>query len=128
MSFKPVNTTVWVELPVTDLDKGIAFYKAVFDFEITRDDTGPNPIAMISTADANGVAGHLYPGKPATGGQGPTVHLAVPDTVEETMDRLVQAGGTELGGPVITIPPGRFAYAQDPDGNSIGLFQANKEG
>jgi predicted enzyme related to lactoylglutathione lyase len=32
-------------------------------------------------------------------------------------------GGGKVLSPVITIPPGRFAYATDPDGNSIGLFE-----
>ncbi|SMX43557.1 VOC family protein [Actibacterium lipolyticum] len=125
MSFKPTNPTVWIEIPVTDMTKGIEFYKTVFNFEFKVDETGPNPVAMICAAGPDGVAGHLYPGKPSADGDGPTVHLAVHDTVEEAMDRLVNAGGTEVS-PVITIPPGRFAYAQDPEGNSIGLFEPNR--
>ena len=50
--------------------------------------------------------------------------MAVPDTLEEAKQRLVEAGGTvELDGVVIDIPAGRFFYATDPDGNSIGLFE-----
>ena len=29
MSFKPNNFTVWAEIPVTDLDRGITFYNTV---------------------------------------------------------------------------------------------------
>ena len=123
MPFKPQNPTVWIELPVLDLEKAKAFYETVFDFDIKiHSSMPPNPVGMISSADEQGVAGHLYPGKPPAKGTGPTVHLCVPDTVEDAMDRVVNNGGEEVS-PVITIPPGRFAYALDPDGNSIGLFQ-----
>jgi predicted enzyme related to lactoylglutathione lyase len=71
---------------------------------------------------SGGVSGHLYPGTPATSGAGPTVHLIVPDRLEDACDRLTGAGG-EVIGPVIEMPWGRFVYATDPDGNSIGLFQ-----
>ena len=33
------------------------------------------------------------------------------------------AGGTVLPMPPVTIPPGRFVYATDLDGNSFGLFE-----
>lgn len=38
------------------------------------------------------------------------------------MARCSKAGGEVIGAP-ITIPAGRFAYAKDLDGNSIGLFE-----
>ena len=64
MTFKPDNFTVWIELPVTDLDKATTFYNDVFQTELIREDMAPNPIAMFPTADGKGCAGHLYPGKP----------------------------------------------------------------
>jgi len=122
MAHAPQHFTVWAEIPVTDLDKAITFYNTVFDLDLKRDDSGPNPMAMFPTADGNGVAGHLYPGEPARTGSGPTVHFAVPDKLEDAMKRAADAGATVTGEP-IPIPAGRFAYATDPDGNSIGLFE-----
>ena len=122
MSFKPKNFAVWTEIPVLDLDQAISFYSNVFNIELAREDTGPNPMAMFPTDDDNSVAGHLYPGKPATDGQGPTIHFACPDTLEATRDRLAANGGTVLSDP-IAIPPGSFFYARDPDGNSISVFK-----
>lgn len=121
MSHTPANSVVWMELPVTDIDRSIDFYSTVFGYALKLDETGPNPIAMFP-ADPSGVAGHLYPGTPSARGAGPTVHLAVPDSLEATSARLSDAGGTLMGEP-ITIPSGRFAYAEDLDGNSIGLFE-----
>ena len=48
--------------------------------------------------------------------------LAIPDSLEETSARVKSAGGKVLGEPV-EIPAGRFVYCQDPDGNSLGLFE-----
>jgi len=117
------NATVWTEIPVTDLKRSMAFYSKVFGYELNLDETGPNPMATFLGSDNMGVGGHLYPGKPAKDGQGPTVHLAVPGKLEDAMTACAAAGGTLLPMPPVTIPPGRFVYAQDPDGNSIGLFE-----
>ena len=122
MSFKPEHFTVWAEIPVTDLDRAIAFYNSVFDTDMQKDESGPNPMAMFPTENGAGIAGNLYPGKPAADGAGPTVHFAIPDTLEETSARVKSAGGKVLGEPV-EIPAGKFVYCQDPDGNSLGLFQ-----
>lgn len=111
---------VWSEVPVTDIDKSVEFYNAVFGWEMSVDASGPNPMAIFGNA-MNTVGGHLYPGKPG-GEAGPTVHIAVQDKVEAAADRVRSAGGKVLSDP-ISIPPGRFVYAADPDGNSIGLFE-----
>lgn len=121
MSFTPDHFTVWTEIPVTDLDRAITFYNTVFDAGLTKDETGPNAMAMFPTEGGAGVAGHLYPGKPAPDGSGPTVHLASPDGLEQALDRVKTAGGKVVSEP-IAIPSGRFAYCLDPDGNSIGIF------
>ena len=122
MSFTPDHFTVWAEIPVTDMDRAIAFYRDVFQLDLKKDESGPNPMAMFPTKDpASGVAGHLYPGKPAADGAGPTVHFASPDTLEDTLARVKDAGG-EVVSDAIAIPAGRFAYCRDLDGNSIGVF------
>lgn len=121
MSTLTHHTVAWTEIPVTDLERAMAFYGAVLELTLTRTDAGPNPIADFPHGEG-AVSGHLYPGQPAPAGTGPTIHLGVPGTVEEAAERCTRAGGT-LVGPVIEIPPGRFQYAQDLDGNSIGLFE-----
>ena len=122
MSFSPETALVWIEIPVADMDRAVEFYSKVFDYDLTIDTSGPNPMAMIPNKSTMGTGGHLYPGKPATDGQGPTPHLAVPGKLEAAMERWTEAGGMVLS-PIVTIPPGRFAYAQDLDGNSIGMFE-----
>ncbi len=124
MSHAPANAVVWAEVPVSDMDRAVQFYNAVFGYDLQIDDSGPNPMAMFpTTPPMEGTAGHLYPGTPSNAGTGPTVHMAIPDTVEEARSRCLAAGGASEG-PIIEMPFGRWAYATDPDGNSIGLFQA----
>ncbi|MEQ8228564.1 MAG: VOC family protein [Rhodospirillales bacterium] len=115
------NVVVWTEIPVTDMARSMAFYSAVLDLDLTLDDSGPNPVAMIPTADKMGVAGHLYPGQPAAEGTGPTIHFACPDKLAAARSRVEDAGGKVVSG-IITIPDGSFFYCLDPDGNSLGLF------
>jgi hypothetical protein len=124
MTFTPDNFNVWMEIPVSDLDRAVGFYNDVFKTELRRvTDMGPNEFAIFPAKEQGGVSGHLYPGKPAQKGTGPTIHLACPDSLEETMERFANAGGEVISDPV-AIPAGRFAYGLDPDGNSIGMFAA----
>ena len=119
----PHSAVVWAEIPVSDLPRAMEFYAGLLGHPLILDETGPNPMANFTYDEtAGGTGGHLYSGKPASEGRGPTVHLGLPGTVEQAMARCTIGGGTVVS-PVITIPPGRFAYATDPDGNSIGLFE-----
>lgn len=117
------NRLVWAEIPVSDLDRAIGFYEKILGEPMKRDDTGPNPMAMLPYSGQLGAAaGHLYPGKPASNGEGPTVHLAVPFELDDAMARVGEAGG-EIVSDVITIPAGSFFYAIDTEGNSLGIFK-----
>jgi predicted enzyme related to lactoylglutathione lyase len=111
--------TVWAEIPVTDMNRSVAFYNSVFGYDMTIDESGPNPMAILG-GQMDTVGGHLYPGKPS--GDGPTIHIALPDGLEQASDRCRASGGEVLGDP-ISLPVGRFVYARDPDGNSLGLFE-----
>lgn len=118
----PVNSAVWFEIPVTDMDKAKKFYSEVLMTEFTDMNDGPNPFSIFAYGKGDkDVSGHLYPGEPAPNGTGPTIHLAVSDDLAAAMDRVKAAGGSVVS-PIIEIPAGRFAYCLDPDGNSISLF------
>lgn len=120
----PVNAAVWFEIPVTDMARAKAFYSEVLMGSFTDNNDGPNPISFFAyDQSSDGVSGHLYPGKPASEGSGPTIHLAIPDDVKLAMERVAPAGGKVVS-PIVEIPSGRFVYCLDPDGNSIGLFSA----
>ena len=119
-SAAPLRAAVWFEIPVAELERGMAFYGGVLQAPLRIEKSGPNAIAVFAASDPV-QSGHLYQGKPASTGVGPTVHLAVSDTIEAALERVIEAGGKVVS-PIITIPAGRFAYCEDPDGNSFGLF------
>ncbi|WP_298436810.1 VOC family protein [uncultured Jannaschia sp.] len=121
MTHTPAFPIVWTEIPVTDMDAARRFYEPVFGWEMTLNTEGPNDMLVFPYDDKSGVAGHLYPGTPAKGGS--TTHLVIPDKLEDAISRVWDAGGTVLEIPPVEMPFGRFAYALDPDGNSIGLFE-----
>jgi uncharacterized protein len=122
MPFHPANPVVWTEIPVRDLTAAQNFYQTVLGIAMNRSTMDGFEMVDFKAATQSGVSGHLYVGEPAVNGAGPTVHLAIPDKVEAALDRVRAAGGRVIS-PVITIPPGRFAKIEDPDGNSIGLFE-----
>lgn len=123
MSISRKDRVVWAEIPVTDMARARTFYAGLLGGELKEDTTGPNPIAFLPCDGEDVVAGHLYPGKPAARGTGPTIHLAVNGDLDAAMER-VREGGGEVVSPVISIPAGSFFYAHDTEGNSVGLFKA----
>lgn len=114
------NSVAWAEIPVRDLQAAKAFYSALFLQDLEEQVMGPSTTILLPNTQQS-TAGHLYEGKPAANGSGPTIHLGVPGPVESAMDRVKSAGGTVLS-EAISIPAGNFAYCLDPDGNSIGVF------
>ena len=114
------NTCVWFEIPVGDLERARAFYGAVLKRDLAVTEGGPNPMVALTDMSDGGVSGHLYPG--TASGSGPTIHLASPDGLDAVAERVRRSGGRVESEP-IEIPAGRFVYATDPDGNSIGLFE-----
>ena len=119
-SSTPDRASAWFEIPVSDLADARKFYGAVLQCEIPVTEGGPNPIAIFPSKEEM-MSGHLYPGKAAAAGTGPTIHLFVADPLEDAMKRVSDNGGKVVS-PIVTIPAGRFVYCLDPDGNSFGLF------
>lgn len=112
----------WAEIPVSNLEDGLKFYSQTLEVKLEIVEFGGGDIIFLPMDSPQQVAGHIYIGKPAPAGTGPTVHLRVTDNLEATSARSADAGATLIGEPV-SIPSGRFQYIQDPDGNSIGLFE-----
>ncbi|WP_339828086.1 VOC family protein [uncultured Parasphingorhabdus sp.] len=112
---------VWVEIPATNLNRAKGFYEAVLQTALVENNDGPQTMQMIPCADGE-MCGHLYEGKPATAGDGVTVHLSAAGELADAMER-VKASGGEVISEVISIPSGAFFYAKDIEGNSLGIFK-----
>jgi predicted enzyme related to lactoylglutathione lyase len=117
----PKDAIVWFEIPVSNLENARNFYQQVMQVTLIEQEMGPN-VSLIFPVDdmKTGVSGHLYQGKPGND-NGPSVHFDAPVPLEDTLKRLVSAGGSIVS-EEFKIPSGRFVYCKDPDGNSISMF------
>ncbi len=111
----------WVDVSCPDVEASIAFYGSLFDWEATPD-MGP---------DAGGYRIFLLRGQPVAGAgplqEGPpswTTYINVAD-VDAVSSQVASLGGT-LVVPPMDLPndSGRIAFAIDPTGGFVGLFQA----
>lgn len=114
-------TTIWVEIPVRDLDAASAFYNAVFLWGMEILQMGPDRVAAFGR---DGIGGNLTTQGAPGAGQGNVIYLAVPDGLEPALERAKTHGARVEGG-AVTLPKGRYVIVQDPDGNRIGLFETS---
>jgi uncharacterized protein len=106
---------VHFEIGCRDSQKTQDFYSKLFDWKITA----AGPAAMIAS-EGNGIAGHI-----TALGHEPHNYTTFYVDVEDVAAYLKKA--ESLGGktlvPSIEIPTGTFAWMQDPEGNTIGLWK-----
>jgi len=103
------------EIGCRDSQKTQEFYKKMFDWKIEAF----GPAAMIA-AESNGIAGHI-----TSLGHEPHHYTTFYVDVEDVAASLKQAealGGKTLV-PAMDIPTGTFAWMQDPEGNTVGLWK-----
>jgi uncharacterized protein len=109
---------VHFEIGCRDSAKTQQFYKSMFDWSITP----AGPAAMIAP-DTNGIGGHI-----TALGHEPhhyTIFYVDVDDVAAALKKAESLGGKTLVPPV-DIPTGTFAWFQDPEGNTVGLWKAKK--
>ena len=120
MLFNPV---VYFEIPVSDLDRAIAFYQAVFNVEFERAIIDNNEMALFPLYEEDGgISGALVKGEvyiPTT--KGVIVYFRT-DNIEETLDRAVQHGSEVLYPKTAVGKLGFVAEFKDSEGNRIALY------
>ncbi|HEV3381179.1 MAG TPA: VOC family protein [Trebonia sp.] len=121
----PEGTPCWVDLGVGDIPKAIAFYSAVFGWNVSQ---GPPEAGGYSIASAGGrdVAGIGPKMGPAEAPSAWTVYLAA-DDADATVAKIKSAGGTVLMEPMDVMEFGRMAVAADVTGAVFGVWQGNKQ-
>ncbi|GGX75846.1 VOC family protein [Saccharospirillum salsuginis] len=113
---------VWFEIPVTDMDRAIAFYEAVFETELKRQEMGPLTMAWLPSEQGQyGASGTLMLAESyVPSHQGSMVYLNT-DDIDATLGRAEAQGGKILN-PKMSI--GEFGFVghfEDSEGNRIGL-------
>ncbi len=116
------NRTVWVDIPVIDLDRAIAFYSAVLGEPVTKEGGPGFAFGLLPHAEGE-AAGCLYlPGEEnAPSRTGPLVYLNAEGRLPAAAEAAVTQGG-QLLQPVHPMGPhGYRAIVLDTEGNRIAL-------
>jgi predicted enzyme related to lactoylglutathione lyase len=121
----PVNPVVHFEIPVTDMDRAVRFYEAVFAVKLERRAVDGYDMAFIPRADGRpGASGALAKGdvyKPTR--DGAILYFDVPD-IDAVITRAETAGGSVLYPKKDIGEAGFVAEIADSEGNRIALSQA----
>ncbi|UOX86387.1 VOC family protein [Amycolatopsis sp. FBCC-B4732] len=118
----PDGTPSWVDLMVPDQAKAVAFYSALFGWDVRTggEETGFYGMAELRGRPVAGI-GQTPPGQemPAVW----TTYLSVSD-VDKTVTAITEAGGQVLMPVMEVMKEGRMAVAADPAGAVFGLWEA----
>jgi predicted enzyme related to lactoylglutathione lyase len=116
------NQFVWVDIPVSDLDRAIAFYSAVLAAPVTRAGGPGFQFGLLAHADS-GVGGCLVPQTPehAPSLHGPLVYLNAAGRLHEAVRQAQKNGGSVLQGVHQIGEHGWRAVVTDTEGNRIAL-------
>jgi predicted enzyme related to lactoylglutathione lyase len=121
-----MNTVAYFEIQSSNLEREANFYRAVFGWEITKDDSMSIKYYRIET---DGIQGALLERPadvvPMSGTNAFTCSIEVAD-FDETAKTILTNGG------IVAVPkmaiPGRCweGYFLDPDQNVFGIFEVNE--
>jgi predicted enzyme related to lactoylglutathione lyase len=107
---------VHFEIGCRDSVKASDFFASLFGWNMQA----MGSVAMINTGAQSGIQGHV-----TTLGHEPhryTIFYVQVDNVQAYLDKAGTLGGKTLVPPV-EIPTGTFAWLEDLDGNTIGLWK-----
>ena len=109
------HPVVHFEIGCKDTAKTQEFYKGLFDWKMSE--MGP---AAIIAAEANGITGHTTALRHEPHHY--TVFYVQVDDVAAHLEKA-KALGAKILVPPLDIPTGTFAWMQDLEGNTVGLWK-----
>jgi len=120
------NVVGWFEIPVTDMDRAVKFYQAVFDLELARNRLGPLDMAWFPWVDKGiGSGGSLVRFEPAyrPSPDGVVIYFtAFSGDVAIELSRVGAAGGKVLQPKkLISEEHGYMGLFLDTEGNRIAV-------
>jgi len=118
-----MSRPIHFELPVEDQARAAAFYQEAFGWEIQQWEGAPYWLATTGPDSEPGIDGAL--GQKTEDFTVPTFVIGVED-LEAAMATVERAGATIVVGKNPIPGVGYSAYFTDPEGNQVGLFEADE--
>jgi predicted enzyme related to lactoylglutathione lyase len=118
------NRLVWFDIPVADLDRSAAFYRAVLGIDVQREKFGDYEFCVLDHKDGNGGCLVKEPGQ-VTGTGGVLCYLNVDGRIRDAVAQVARLGGKVLE-PTHPIGPHGFrAVVLDSEGNRLALHSTS---
>jgi predicted enzyme related to lactoylglutathione lyase len=119
------GTFSWVELATTDQTAGVAFYRALFGWDVDEQPIGPTEVYSMFQMRGQAVgAAHTMSGEERQGGAPPHWNLYVTvASADETVTRAAALGGRVLAPAFDVMDAGRMAVLQDPTGAAFCVWE-----
>lgn len=121
----PGGVISWFEIPVTDMNRAVAFYNKVLGLNMTVAAHTPAPMAFFPV-NGNQVTGALIQlDQMKPGADGAIIYFNGGNDLQPMLDRVEPSGGKVLVKKTLINPQvGYFALFLDTEGNRLGLFSA----
>jgi len=125
-----MNPVVHFEMPYDDQTRMAKFYEQAFGWQTQAlgAEMGNYVLATtIETGEAGptqpgAINGGFFPKTPDSPAQHPSIVIAV-DDLNESLERVRQAGGTVLGEPMEIAGVGQYVSFVDTEGNRVSMLQ-----
>lgn len=114
------NRVVWVDIPVSDLDRAAKFYCQVLGAEVILEEFNGVRFGVIDHEDGNGGCLVVSPST-ISSTQGPLIYLNVYGRIHEAVQLVTDSGGTIVEEVQTMGPHGMRAIVIDSEGNRVAL-------
>ncbi|WP_341503405.1 VOC family protein [Gallaecimonas sp. GXIMD4217] len=114
------HALVWMDIPVQDLDRAIAFYQQVLDRPVAKESFDGGALGVVRHGDDE-VAFCLVHNGHAANVSGPLPYLNVDGRLDEAVAQVERLGGKVLEERHALGPFGWRAIIRDSEGNRLAL-------
>ena len=114
------NRTVWVDIPVADLARAVAFYRGVLSVDVGLERFGETEFAVLAHDQGNGGCLVVQPDE-IRGDAGILVYLNADGRLRDAVAKTRELGGEVLQDIHAIGPHGSRAIIRDSEGNRLAL-------
>lgn len=114
----------WIEIPVTDIERALRFYSALFEVEAEIVDDGTRRTVTLTSGDQSGVGASLTQvANFEPGSKGPLVYVSpANDDMEAALAQVEAAGGSIVEGKTQMGSAGFYGLFKDTEGNVLAFY------